>query len=133
MGLTANPYNTQPIQPPPPSVLQKEFVSANKTLDEGDIGVAQVVTADAKTITLPATVVGYTYTIINGGPDGTILVTVAPAAADKIMGNGFTSADNKAALNTKATAKRGDKLVLVGDGANGWMVQECVGTWARAA
>ncbi len=113
--------------------LQSEAVTGNKTLDEGDNGVVQVVTADA-TITLPATVVGTTYTIFNGGQgstDGTIAINVSPAAADKIMGNGFTSADNKDAINTNGNY--GDMIRLVGDGANGWMIQEVIGTWTREA
>ncbi len=112
---------------------QSEAVTGNKTLDEGDNGVVQVVTADA-TITLPSTVVGTTYTIVNGGQgstDGTIAINVSPAAADKIMGNGFTSADNKDAINTNGNY--GDSITLVGDGANGWMIQEVVGTWTREA
>jgi hypothetical protein len=131
MTLPSNTYIPTPFLTD--DTISREFVTANKTLDEGDNGVVQIVTADAKTITLPSTVVGTSYTIVNGGADGTILVTVAPAAADKIMGNGFTSADNKAALNTKATAKRGDYIKLLGDGVNGWMVVAVQGTWARAA
>lgn len=112
---------------------QSEAVKGNKTLDEGDNGVVQVVTADA-TITLPSTVAGYSYTIVNGGQgstDGTIAINVSPAALDKIMGNGFTSADNKDAINTNGNY--GDSITLVGDGANGWVVREVVGTWTREA
>lgn len=133
MGLSTNPYSKSPILPPSPLVLQQEFVAANKTLDIGDNGVVQIVNTDAKVITLPSTVVGYSYTVVNGAADGAALVSVAPAAADMIVGNGFTGADNKAALNTKATAKRGDYIKLVGDGVNGWMITEIVGIWARAA
>lgn len=113
--------------------LTSEAVTGNKTLDEGDNGVVQVVTADA-TITLPATVVGTTYTIMNGGQgstDGTIAINVSPNASDKIMGNGFTSADNKDAVNTNG--KYGEYIKLVGDGVNGWMVVESQGTWTREA
>ena len=112
---------------------QAETVSSAKTLDEGDSGVVQNVTASA-TLTLPATVVGTTYIIRNGGSgstDGAVTVTVSPAAADKIMGNGFTSADNKDAINTLGNA--GDEIVLVGDGVNGWFVQSVTGTWTREA
>lgn len=112
---------------------QSEAVTGNKTLDEGDNGVVQVVTADA-TVTLPSTVVGYSYTIMNGGQgstDGTIAINVSPAALDKIMGNGFTSADNKDAINTNG--RYGDFIKLRGDGANGWVVAEVVGTWTREA
>lgn len=106
----------------------------SKTLAATDCGVVQVVATDAQTLTLPATVVGMTYVVRNGGTaDGAVGITVAPNASDKIMGNGFTATDNKAAINTKATAKVGDELVLVGDGVDGWFVQRVVGTWARAA
>ena len=121
-----------------------ENIDTAKTLAEADNGVIQNVIADAITITLPATVVGTTYIIRNGGvpktsgpagtgDNGSVLVTIAPNASDKIMGAGFTSADNKAALNTKATAQVGDYMVLVGDGVNGWMVQSYKGVWARQA
>lgn len=112
-------------------VQATETVAVDKTLDEGDSGVFQIVTVDAKTVTLPATALGLTYTIINGGADGAVLVTVSPNAADKIHGGGFTASDNKDALNTKATAKKGDMIRLLGDGAAGWFIQELRGIWAR--
>lgn len=108
-------------------------VSTTKTLAEGDSGVVQNVTATT-TITLPATVVGYYYIIRNGGQgatDGAVTVTVAPNASDKIMGNGFTSADNKAAINTLGAG--GDEITLLGDGVNGWAVVDVRGTWTRQA
>lgn len=111
-----------------------EEVTANKTLDEGDSGVAQVVNANA-TITLPATVVGTTYTIIVGGEgesDSEIDVTISPNAADKIMGNGYTSADDKDIVCTNGRSGV-DFVTLVGDGVNGWFVQACSGTWTRQA
>lgn len=113
--------------------LQSETVTGNKTLDEGDNGVVQVVTADA-TITLPSTVVGYRYTIVcgaKGSTAGTVDINVSPAALDKIMGNGFTSADNKDAVLT--AGRYGDLISLVGDGANGWVVDRVIGTWTREA
>lgn len=107
---------------------QFETVTGAKTLDEGDNGVAQNVTATA-TVTLPATVAGYQY-LIRVGKEG-ITVTVAPNASDKIMGNGFTSADNKALIFTNQPA--GSWVQLVGDGANGWVVARINGTATRAA
>lgn len=105
-----------------------ETVSTTKTLDEGDSGVVQNVTATT-TVTLPATVVGTSYTIRVGALGKT--VTVAPAAADKIMGNGFTSADNKALIFTNQPV--GSMVQLVGDGVNGWFVSRISGTATRAA
>jgi hypothetical protein len=105
--------------------------SADYTMAEGDSGQITYVDTDAKTITLPATVVGYTFTLVNSGADGAVALTISPNANDKIMGAGLTSADNKDIVNTKATAKTGDRVTLVGDGVNGWFVTEMVGTWAR--
>lgn len=107
---------------------QVETVGATKTLDEGDGGVIQDCPVST-TITLPATVVGTTYIIRVGAPG--ITVNVSPNASDKIMGNGFTSADNKDAIATSQPF--GSSLVLVGDGANGWMCQSVHGTWTREA
>jgi hypothetical protein len=109
-------------------------VTTGKTLASTDCGIVQVVTVDALTITLPATVVGYDFTIVNGSNAvGGVGITVAPNASDQLIGNGFTAADNKAAINTKATAQPGDMIRIIGDGVNGYMFQEVKGTWARAA
>jgi len=107
---------------------QYEAVTGAKTLDEGDSGVVQNVTASA-TVTLPATVAGATY-VVRVGAEG-ITVNVSPNAADKIMGNGFTSADNKDAIATSQPI--GSYIALVADGANGWQVQRVHGTWTREA
>jgi len=109
-----------------------EDITGNKTLDEEDVGKIFHVTADA-TITLPSTAVGYVYTLVCDGADGTVEITVSPAAADKIMGVDITDADDKDLVNTKATAKRGDYVKIFGDGSLGWYVMEIAGTWAREA
>lgn len=103
-------------------------VTGNKTLAEGDAGVVQNVTATA-TITLPATVAGTQY-LVRVGKEG-LTVTIAPNAVDKIMGNGFTSADNKAMIFTNQPA--GSHVVLVADGVNGWFVSRILGTATRQA
>jgi len=121
-----------------------ENIDTNKTLALADCGVIQNVIADSVTITLPATIAGATFTIRNGGvpvasgpagsgSNGQLLVTVAPNASDQIAGLNFTATDNKAALNTKATAQVGDYITLVADATNGWCVQDAKGIWARAA
>lgn len=107
---------------------QVEAVTTTKTLDEGDSGVVQNVTATT-TVTLPATVVGRVYTIRVGADS--ITVSVSPNSADKIMGNGFTSADDKDLVFTNA--RIGDEVTLLGDGANGWHVVNIQGTATRQA
>lgn len=119
-------------------------LDTSKTLAITDCGIVQNVIADGIVITLPSTVVGYTYTIRNNGvpktssaagtgDDGSVLVSVSPAAADLIAGGTWTAADDKDALNTKLTAKVGDEITIVGDGVNGWMVTKMQGIWAREA
>lgn len=110
-------------------------VSANKSLVAADAGIVQEVDTDAVVITLPATAIGLVFTIRNAGADGAVEVKVSPAAADLIQGNGFTAADNKDAINTKATAKKGDEITIIGDGlvAAGWTLHQVAGIWAREA
>lgn len=124
-----------------------ESIDTSKTLAVADNGVVQNVIVDNLTITLPATGAAglYHFTIRNGGvpassavgagtgADGSALITVAPNASDKISGLAFTAADNKAALNTKATSKVGDFITLVSDGVDGWTVVSARGIWARAS
>jgi hypothetical protein len=117
-------------------------VTENKTLGATDCGIVQNVITDAITVTLPATVVGYAYTIRNGGDnasgtptrsasDGSMVVNVSPNASDKIAGLGVSAVDDKDYINTKATSHVGDEVSLVGDGVNGWMTTSMKGTWAQ--
>ena len=139
----ANPANTT-AAPLFEDGRQYVNVTENKTLGITDQGIVQNVVADGITITLPATVVGYSYTVRNGGvpktnaaagtgDDGSVQVAVSPNASDLIAGNGFTAADNKDALNTKATARVGDEVSIVGNGTTGWNITSVKGTWAREA
>src|SRR4051812_14693717 len=98
--------------------INYENIDTAKTLAVGDNGVVQNVIADAITLTLPATGAAglYYFTVRNGGApksgapagtgdDASVLITIAPNASDKITGLTFSPQDNKAALNTKATAR----------------------------
>jgi|GEM_PF-4996357 len=125
-------------------------VTENKSLVAADAGIVQNVIADGITVTLPtsaAATVGAAFTVRNGGAavangpvgtgaNGTVLVKLAPVAADGISGAGFTAAVNKAAQNTKATARVGDEMTVIGSGvtsAAAWFVQKHLGVWAREA
>lgn len=119
-------------------------IDTSKTLAITDQGVVQNVIADSIVITLPATVVGYAFTIRNGGAkktgaprgtgdDGSVLVSVSPNASDLIAGSTWTAADDKDALNTKVTAKVGDEITIVGNGTTGWNIVSQKGVWAREA
>lgn len=112
-------------------------IAVDTTMTVEQSGGVFFVTADAKVITLPATVAGVKYTFINKGADGAIAVNISPAAADAIHGttNASTNVvlsgvDNKDAINTKGTATTGDYITIVGDGTEGWYVIGCGGIWA---
>lgn len=107
--------------------------SANYTVDATDSGTTIFVDTDAVTITLPAVEGICGVKVVNIAAAGTALVSVAPNSADMIEGPGITAADNKAILNTKATARRGDYITLEYGDANGWAITEMRGIWARAA
>ena len=119
-------------------------VTENKTLAITDQGIVQVVKTDAIVVTLPATVVGYNFTVMNGGdaptgaPTGagsneSCAVTIATSTGDLIAGGQITAADDKDYVNTKATAKVGDEVTLVGNGTTGWNILHQRGIWAREA
>lgn len=94
-----------------------------------------IVTAADKIMTLPSTVLGLRFTFVlaaTGLSAGTGL-QIAPAALDQIIGDGFTPADNKAAILAGASDRAGDMIEVIGDGNLGWYITRVIGTWARAA
>lgn len=112
------------------------------TLTAAQSGMLFLVGADAKTATLPSSAVvgaGIKYAFINNGADGAYGFTASPNASDKIMGsfsNGgqkitLSGTDDKDLVNTKATAKNGDILILESDGVNGWYVMYGEGVWTE--
>lgn len=110
-----------------------ETKTANYTVVAADSGKIIIANAVDLVFTLPATVAGLVFTFVVKAVSATTGLSISPAAADKIMGNGFTSADNKDAINTAATDREGDMIQLVGDGVDGWYVTGVIGTWAREA
>lgn len=109
-------------------------ISADTTLDATYTGKLIWVDTDAKIITLPAIATGLDgVAIVNGGSYGTVAVNISPNASDMILGPGITGADDKDLINTKATARRGDFVVIGGNDADGYAVQAIRGTWARQA
>lgn len=100
--------------------------------DNGKIILCSVTTV----ITLPA--IGSNemgpYTFVNYGVEtadvSAVQISVAPNASDRISGCDITASENKAIINTLATARRGDLLRVVYGGANGWSITDMIGTWA---
>lgn len=118
-------------------------VTEAKTLAITDQGIVQVVKTDGIIPVLPATVVGYSFTIMNGGAktsasgpdgaraDGSLLTGLSPNSADLIAGGQITAADDKDYLNTKLTSRVGDEVTVVGNGTTGWNITRQKGIWAR--
>lgn len=112
----------------------RETLSGTKTFDAQDCGKLFCVDADADNdaLTLPAIADGLSgLTILAVGAFGTTKVVVDPNAADMILGPDITGADNKDLICTKATQRRGDFVTLIAGDADGYMVTELRGTWAR--
>ena len=115
-------------------VHASKTLSANKTLDAQDTGKVFFVDTDATTTTLPATATAGTFIkIVNIGAFGAVAVNVSPAAADKVQGPDLAGTDDKDHINTKATARRGDYVVLTAGHADGWTVDAQKGIWATEA
>ena len=112
-----------------------EEVTGAKTLDAGDSGVVQNVTATA-TITLPAVaagISGITY-LIRVGDEG-LTVTINPNSADKIVGAGLSAADNKDVIFTNQPAGSYIVLTAVNEATtdSAWAVQRILGEVTREA
>ena len=76
---------------------------------------------------------GVRYEFETGALSGGTGLSVSPAAADHIRGNGLTSVDNKDLINTGATDRIGDSVSIYCDGVDGWVIEWVVGTWAKEA
>lgn len=107
-------------------------LTANDTTVAADSGYTFLVQADALTLTLISSVAGLTHKVMNDMDDGDCLVTIDPDGTETITGIGTSGAAGGTITNTKLTAKRGDYVILIGDGSN-WYVQECRGTWVIAS
>ncbi|MCK5605277.1 hypothetical protein KAR91_25520 [Candidatus Pacearchaeota archaeon] len=119
--------------------INRETLAASATLTGDQVGRVLLVATDALTFTLPATKLGMVYIIQNAGADAAVGITISPNASDKIMGSFATGGanivmsgtDDKDLVNTKATALKGDFIVLEADGADGWYIRGGIGIWTE--
>ena len=123
----------QALALPAAGLIKVESKAANYIMSDKDSGTTFIATAVDIEFTLPATALGLVYTVVSKVPSGGVGVRVRPISTDKIMGNGFTSLDNKAAINSGATDREGDMITFVGDGIDGWLITGVIGVWAREA
>lgn len=109
-------------------------ITADLTLTPEDNGKTVVFnTTTSLVVNLPATAKGLRYRFFSKIAAGSgVGHSVSPNAADKIFASGFTTADDKDAVNTQATAAVGDAFEVQADEAGtGWIGEAVAGTWAR--
>ena len=110
-----------------------ETKKSNYTVTTSDSGKTLVSETDGVVFTLPAIAIGYSFKFVNNAPDGTNALTLSPNASDGITYAG-SSTDNKDLINTKATSRQGDYVVIASlDGTTAWQVTEVRGTFAKEA
>jgi len=122
----------------------QETIIASKTLTAVESGKTVNVGTDALVVTLPAidaSNIGMQFVVRNIGADGGNIVTIAPAATDAIHGTIANAAADSTAggvvdkdfVNTKATANKGDYVVLEAVSLTAWYITGGVGIWASQA
>ena len=127
--LTAFPKGIQSFNVDINAVTKSANYTVVVTTDSGKVFVTFT---DNVVFTLPAIADGQVYTFINGAEDGAAKVSISPNAADGIMY--VTATDNKDLINTKATAKKGDYVVIQNvAGTDYWSVTDARGVWAKEA
>ncbi len=117
------------------SIAPFKKLTANATLKLNESGTVYLCDAADLVITLPATRAGVVYTFVlgpNGLSTGTGL-SISPAAADAIHGNGLTSVDDKDLILAGSGDREGDIVTIVGDGIDGWFITAVTGTWSKEA
>ena len=111
------------------------LAAATQTLTAAQSGEKFVGAVDA-VFTLPAAAAatkGLWYEFECGALSVGTGLSVSPAAADHIRGNGLTSTDDKDLINSGATDRLGDSVRIYCDGVDGWVIEEIIGTWAKEA
>ena len=107
--------------------------SSNYTVTTADSGKTLLSGTDGVVFTLPAIAVGYSFKFVNTAPDGQNTLTISPNASDGITYAG-SSTDDKDLINTKATSKQGDFVVISSlDGVAAWQVTQVRGIFAKEA
>lgn len=109
------------------------LAAATQTLTAAQSGQKFVGAVDA-VFTLPAAATatkGVWYEFECGALSSGTGLSISPAAADHIRGNGLTSVDNKDLINSGASDRLGDMARIYCDGADGWVIEAVVGTWAK--
>ena len=111
------------------------LAAATQTLTAAQSGQKFVGAVDA-VFTLPAAAAatkGVWYEFETGAVSAGVGLSISPAAADHIRGNGLTEVDNKDLINSGVSDRKGDSVRLYCDGVDGWVIDAVIGTWAKEA
>lgn len=110
-------------------------LTANRTLKSSDSGTLFLIGAADLVVTLPATAAGlvFEFQMVTAGLSAGTGLSISPAAADAIYGNGLTSVDNKDLILAGAGDRIGDMVQLVGDAGQGYAIARVIGTWTKEA
>ena len=120
---------------------RQNTITATGDVVAGDAGIDQNVATDALVLTLPkieAGNLGMTFLFRNTGADGNNIITLSPNAVDGINGTIANAAADSVAsgtvdkdwVNTKATANKGDYVILKAVALTEWYIVGGVGIWA---
>ena len=108
-----------------------ETKTSNYTVTTGDSGKTFVSATDGVVFTLPAIATGAVYKFVNAAEDGTNTLTISPNASDGIDYAG-SKTDDKDVINTKATSKQGDFIVIASlSSTTHWSVTSVRGVFAK--
>ena len=113
-----------------PSVDDVKVLPESAAADSGKTFTSST---DGVVFTLPAISIGRVITFVNTAQDGTNALTISPNANDGILYAGSLT-DNKDLINTKATSKVGDFVVLASLNSTAhWTVVDAQGVFAKEA
>jgi hypothetical protein len=108
-----------------------ETKTSSATLTTADSGKTFVSATDGVVFTLPAIATGAVFKFVNAAEDGTNTLTISPNASDGIQYAG-SATDDKDLINTKATSKQGDFVVIASlDSTANWSVTSVRGVFAK--
>ena len=108
-----------------------ETKTSDTTLTAADSGKTFVSATDGVVFTLPAIATGAVFKFVNAAEDGTNTLTISPNASDGIQYAG-SATDDKDLINTKATSRQGDFVVIASlDSTANWSVTSVRGVFAK--
>ena len=108
-----------------------ETKTSKTTLTAADSGKTFVSATDGVVFTLPAIATGAVFKFVNAAEDGTNTLTISPNASDGIQYAG-SATDDKDLINTKATSRQGDFVVIASlDSTANWSVTSVRGVFAK--